>query len=208
MKKGFIFTLLMSVILFCSCNSCQKKSTEPIQNDSVLVVENIISMDRDTMFNQHGDDYRWYETYVVLDNFLDEENEGKIGEVINVFQTVVNRADGYDTQVYKIQHFKNDSTVMDSVKGFWVEDFPLNIKDIKVPFDSAFNLVMQANLPKPHSRYCVLRKEIGPNVINPQYIFGNNKAQIYVDATTGKVTDKNPAFPENTKLSKIDIEWP
>ena len=202
MKKLLIFVMIVGCLFSCH----KKKNNVPTVKE--LNAKEIISADRDTMFSQHGDDYRWYETYVVLDNFLDEENEGKIGEVINVFQTVVNRADGYDTQVYKIQHFKNDSTVMDSVKGFWVEDFPLNIKDIKVPFDSAFNLVMQANLPKPHSRYCVLRKEIGPNVINPQYIFGNNKAQIYVDATTGKVTDKNPAFPENTKLSKIDIEWP
>jgi hypothetical protein len=64
---------------------------------------------------------------------------------------------------------------------------------------------MAANAPKPHSRQVVLRKEVGPNSINPQYIFGNFQAQLYVDAVTGDVKTKNPAFPDNMTLQKV--QW-
>lgn len=192
MKKLLIFMMIMGCLFSCH----RKKQSIPVVKE--INVEEVISMDNKSMLDKYGDNYRWYESCIVLDNFLDEENEGTVNEIVNVFQTVISKDEGFDTQVYKIQHFKDGTVVSDSVKGFWVEDFPL--EEIKVPFDSAFNLVMQVNLPKPHSRYCVLRKEIGPNAINPQYIFGNSKVQIYVDAITGKVTDKNPAFPKAFKM--------
>ena len=55
---------------------------------------------------------------------------------------------------------------------------------------------MEVNLPKPHSKHVVLRKQIGPKACNPQWIFGNITSQIYVDAVTGEVNSKNPAFDE------------
>ena len=59
----------------------------------------------------------------------------------------------------------------------------------------------EANIPKPHSKNVVLRKEIGSLDANPQYIFGNSQAQVYVDAVTGEVRGYNPAFPENAQLN-------
>ena len=82
----------------------------------------------------------------------------------------------------------------------------MNNEAIKVSFKEAYNKIMATNYPKPHSRHVVLRKEIGPQDANPQYIFGNSQAQIYVDAVTGDVTDKNPAFPADLKMPLG--EWP
>lgn len=216
MKKLFyLFTLLCVMFVgFTSCNSRSnekadnaiKDNTETIvNNDSMLVVENVVGMDRQYMFTNYGKDYRWYETCIVLKDFLDEENDGTITGVSNIFQVVFEKDNGADVNVIMFTHV-GDSTQMDIKQGFWVEDMPMNEDAIKVTFKEAYNKVMAVNLPKPHSRHVVLRKEVGPNQINPQYIFGNAQAQIYVDAVTGDVTDKNPAFPADLKMPLG--EWP
>ena len=88
-----------------------------------------------------------------------------------------------------------------------MEDFPLNDEAIVLTFTEALDRVLAANYPKPHSKYVVLRKEIGPKAANPQYIFGNLKSQLYVDATTGAVSDSNPVFA--VKGFTIPLgEWP
>ena len=213
MKK----VLFMLIAVFCmslvSCNS--RNSENPatttdsiatvVNNDSTMVVENVVGMDRQYMFTNYGKDYRWYETCIVLKDFLDEENDGTITGVSNIFQVVWEKDNGADVNVIMFTHV-GDSTQVDVKRGFWVEDMPMNEDAIKVTFKEAYDKVMAVNLPKPHSRHVVLRKEVGPNTINPQYIFGNAQAQIYVDAVTGDVTDKNPAFPADLKMPLG--EWP
>ena len=100
-----------------------------------------------------------------------------------------------------------DTSTIEVKEGFWVEDYPLNNEAVCISFEEAFTKLMEANCPKPHSRHCVLRKEIGPVDANPQYIFGNSRAQIYVDATTGEVSTINPVFPD-TNLNGPLGEWP
>jgi hypothetical protein len=194
MKKFLVF--LMSIMLMIgvsSCNSCTKGQTEPVdQTDTTVVVavptvEEIISLDKQAMFLNHAENYRWFETGVQLKNFLDEENDGAFDLVVNVFQ-VVEKYDStsFDTFVYKYQHVGED-VFEEAVHGFWVEDYPLNEEAIKVTFAEAFQKVQEVNLPKPHTRQVVLRKQIGPKDANPQWIFGNLHSQIYVDAVTGAV---------------------
>lgn len=218
MKKTFIgmFAILFSLMIaFSSCNGCNK--TEEVQaNDSTmtnvavaeLVVENLISMDRQDMYMNHAQDYRWFETCMMLNDFLDEENDGSLAEVVNVFQGVVESENSFDLTVYKFQHFADGSYATDSIHGFWVEDQPLNEEAIKLTYKEAFERLMATNCPKPHSRYCTLRKQVGPINANPQYIFGNTRATIFVDAVTGEVSDINPAFGSNFKLNKPLGEWP
>ena len=100
-----------------------------------------------------------------------------------------------------------DTSNIEVKEGFWVEDYPLNNEAVCISFEEAFTKLMEANCPKPHSRHCVLRKEIGPVDANPQYIFGNSRAQIYVDATTGEVSTINPAFPDANLNGPLG-EWP
>lgn len=205
----FAFTLMM----FTACSSCNKE--KPADNDESqsktevveLITENVISLNRQDMFAKFGGDYRWYETCIVLKDYLDaEECDGTVDAISNVFQVVSEKSEtSFDVHVFLYTTTKDTATV-DEKHGFWVEDYPLNDEAIKVTFAEAYNKVMEANIVKPHSRQVVLRKEIGPVDANPQYIFGNSHAQVYVDATTGKVSGKNPAFPDN--FAKPLGEWP
>lgn len=209
MKKFLVFLMgimLMIGVSACTCTQQKKGSTEPAVAE--LVVENVISLDRQAMFVAHGGDYRWYETGIQLKNFLDEENDGAIDLVVNVFQ-VVEQYDStsFDTFVYKYQHFSDGSVNEEGVHGFWVEDYPLENEVIKVTFKEAFEKVQEVNLPKPHTRQVVLRKQVGPVEANPQWIFGNLHSQIYVDAVTGAVSKDNPAFA-GLNLGTPLGEWP
>lgn len=206
MKKILLIFVaaICSLITSCECNNTPVKVLE----SNTLVVENVISMDRQAMFLNHSNDYRWYETGIQLKDWLDEENDGTINEIVNVFQVVEQCSETtYDTYVYKYQHFADGTVNEDSIHGFWVEDWPLEEEEINVTFKEAFDLVMQTNYPKPHTHNVVLRKEVGPNICNPQWIFGNLHEQLYVDAVTGEVSPTSPAF-NGLNLGTPLGEWP
>ena len=206
MKKFFSF--LMALIIAFSVISCQCSSNtnnnlnEPgVEQIDSFYVEHTVVLDRQAMFNKSTDNnYKWFETNIRLVNFLDDEYAG-IDEVVNVFQAIESYdSTSFDTVVYKFQH-TGDKTVEGFTHGFWVEDFPLNDEEVSVTFVQALEKVNEVNLPKPHSRYVVLRKQVGPVNANPQWIFGNLQSQLYVDAVTGEVRDWNPVFPEDAKLN-------
>lgn len=200
MKKSFIFTLLMSVILFCSCNGCWNKEQATDKQD-INKVENIISTDKQAMYLINKD-YRWFETMILLDNYMDEDTTSNIAEVVNIFQVVKAYDEkSFDTKVYKFQHFVDGTCVKDSTNGFWIEDEPL-VDSVKIiSYNKAFELMQQVNYPKPHSKHVCLRKPVGPKDCNPQWVFGNLESQIWIDAVTGKAKDSNPAFPDGFKYS-------
>lgn len=218
MKKIF----MMLAIAFClslgftSCDSCKKeKDATPEENKSEVVVkgelnvEHVTAADKQYMFTNYGGDYRWFESCILLQDFLDEENDGTIAGVSNVFQVVNEDEGGKSADVFVVLAAHTpDSTAYEVKQGFWVEDYPLNDEAIKVTFRDAYDKVMATNMPKPHSRHVVLRKEVGPVDANPQYIFGNTQAQIYVDAVTGDVSETNPAFPEAEGFKMPLGEWP
>ena len=210
MKKVIFLMASLAIMMSlasCKCSSDNQKPVEPAIVVDTLTVENTVSTDRQAMYLNHGEDYRWFETGVVLKDFLDEENDGTIEMVVNVFQVIeAYDSTSFDTFVFKYQHTL-EGDAQDSVHGFWVEDYPLNEEAVVVTFKEAYEKVMEANLPKPHTRQVVLRKQVGPVAANPQWIFGNLKSQIYVDAVTGKVSDKNPVF--DARGFKMPLgEWP
>ena len=206
--KKLIFAFSFVACLFmmsCSCEKNKPVDSTETTDSAALVVENVTGMDRQKMFQDFGKDYRWFETCIVLKDYLDsEETDGTVTGISNIFQVVVEKDNGADVHVVMFTHV-GDSTQVDVANSFWVEDFPMNEDAIKLTFKDAYDRVMAANAPKPHSRQVVLRKEVGPNSINPQYIFGNSQAQLYVDAVTGDVKTKNPAFPDNMTLQKV--QW-
>ena len=223
MKKFqlLVMSMLFALLLgFSSCNGCGKQtptdsttdSIEAIVTDSTVValnVENAISMDRQAMYLSHGGDYRWYETDILLPEFMDEENATSDPVmIVNIFQTVVDRGNGYDTWVYKYQHFNDGTVLTDSVQGFWIENMPMEDKEIVVKYAEAWDLIHQVNYPIPHSKHVTLRNPIGPVAINTQWIFGNIKEQIWIDAVTGEAAGSNPAFPEAKGFKMPLGEWP
>jgi hypothetical protein len=61
MKKLFYFMVTL-VIAFglssCKCTSNNQDTTEPVIEQEELVVENLISTDREEMYLNYGEDYR------------------------------------------------------------------------------------------------------------------------------------------------------
>lgn len=220
MKKLFyVFSVLcMSVLMFSSCNGCQSKTEEPTFKDSTVVdstkavainVEHTIATDRQAMYLKFGKDYRWYETDILLPEFLNSENvTSDPVMVVNIFQSVVERGTGFDTYVWKFQHLADGTVLTDSIQGFWIENQALNDEVIKLKYVEAFDKIMQTNAPKPQSKHVTLRNPVGPVAINTQWIFGNINEQLWVDAVTGEVKNSNPAFPEEKGFKMPLGEWP
>lgn len=204
MKKIFLILFVAISVLFVGC----KKEQPVVMPFAGLDVTETISLDQQRMALNYGDeDYRWFECSIVLEDYLDEECDGKVVELTNIFQ-VVTDIDSSGADVHVI--FMNHSREKDEIEvehSFWVGDLILYPYEVVVDFDKAFELINETNLPKPHSRHCVLRKEIGPKVCNPQYIFGNSRAQIYVDAVTGNVSSTNPVY-DGLNLGTPLGEWP
>jgi hypothetical protein len=208
--KKILFLMLFMSLMFSSCSKCSSEHNAlTVEGDSAkaeLVVENLISTDKENMYLNYGDNYRWYETCVLMKDFLDGDTNGDIDMVSNIFQSIVPSGTGYDTQVLKYQYFADGTFAKDSVKGFWIEDLPLADSLIKIPYDSAFALIQKVNLPKPHTRNAILRNPIGPKAVNPQWVFGNIKEQLWVDAVSGEIKQSNPAFEGSFGMPLG--EWP
>ena len=182
----------------------------PLATKGTLNVEHVVATDKQTMYTQFNKDYRYFETQITLKNFMDgEDASAEVAEINNVFQVVDVAEDqkSADVHVVMINH-AGDKTETTVIHSFWMEDYILNDEAIKVTFEQAFDKMMKANIVKPHSRKCTLRKEVGPKEANPQWIFGNSRAQVYVDAVTGDVSAINPVFGQAIKLGAPLGEWP
>lgn len=213
MKKSFILAFLMSLLtsLFISCTGCSSNKEDVKLQDSVVTtavldVEHSIALDRQAMYVNYKDDYRWYETEILLPEFMDSDSATSNPEmIVNILQSVVEEGNGADVWVHKFQHFKNGEIIHDSIQGFWIENYALNDEVIKFKYTEAWDRMMAVNYPKPHSKHVTLRNPIGPVSVNTQWIFGNVREQLWCDAVTGEIRNSNPAFPNlNTPLG----EWP
>mgnify|MGYP006908818325 FL=1 len=202
------------IMSFMSCTGCSSSKEDIKLQDSVVAtavldVEHSIALDRQTMYVNYKDNYRWYETEILLPEFMDSDSATSDPVmIVNVLQSIVEEGNGADVWVHKFQHFKDGTVVHDSIQGFWIENYALNDEVIKLKYTEAWDRMMQTNFPKPHSRYVTLRNPIGPVAINTQWIFGNINEQLWVDAVTGDVNNSNPAFPKEKGFKMPLGEWP
>lgn len=203
MKKLLI--LFAATLMFSACSKCSKEAPTQLEANATWNVENVTNTDKQYMFTNYGGDYRWFETCILLQDYLDEECDGTVAGVSNVFQVVEEEGKSADVFVVLAAHVP-DSTTYEVKQGFWVEDFPLENDTINLTYMEAFEKVMAVNCPKPHSKNCILRKPIGPLPCNAQYVFGNIREQLWVDAKTGEVKESNPAFPDDLQMPLG--EWP
>lgn len=193
--KNFIKIFAILAVFLLSFTSCEKN--KPIFNDvEQIVPEQFISTNMEDMFVTYEKNFVWYNTTVVLKDSLNKAEHFNVESINSVFQV-----NGVIPEVV-IFNCENEVTSKTTIKGHWMECFPLNYSDIKLTFKEAYDKLMESNYPKPISRNITLRKAIGPNNCNPQYIFGNNKYQLFVDAQTGEVTDVDPVFGRNIDYFK------
>lgn len=236
MKKKIIYSVIAIVVMALSAflgkeYGGNKQEAPTVENSSVKflpdgglledvgldAVEHFISTDREGIYLLYGDYVcKWFETTVELRDKLNEDPDGKLLSVTNVFQVQKEIGSCTDVKVIIYTHNADGQTVVDVHSSFWVEDNPMNDDTFNINFQQAFDKAMQSNFVKPNSRYIVLRKEVGPNACAPQYIFGNSHLQIYVDSFTGEVTTDNPVYAGwelinaegEVKICKPLGEWP
>ena len=189
MKKLLVF--LMGILLMLGVSSCKcTKDVEPV----VEFTEASIAADRAQM-DEMFDAYKWFETRVEYDNFFDADTTLTAVKAESLFQVAVEDSLGVKTFVYDFIHYPDvEEADLKQIDGFVLDDQPLNDVQIVLTFSEALERLYEVNLPKPHSTKVVLRKALGPKAANAQYIFGNTEEQVFVDAVTGDVTDKNPVY--------------
>lgn len=196
MKKILGIFMMAICLMFASCNSCQRSEKDAMTyNVTGVDVEEAIMLDNEVMTARFGEDYRWLESQIDATNWMDETDTFDVKGVANIFAALI---DSNTMMVYMYLHTQ-DTFVCDSTQGLWVGDEPMNeFNPMLVNFACAYNKMMEANIVKPHSRHCVLRKEVGPIEKEPLYIFGNQDAQVYVSTKDGSVTATNPVFPADS----------
>lgn len=198
----------MSFISCTGCNSSDIKLQDSVAT-TVLDVEHSIALDRQTMYVNYKDNYRWYETEILLPEFMDSDSATSNPEmIVNVLQSIVEDGNSADVWVHKFKHFKDGSIKHDSIQGFYIENSALNDEVIKLNYKEAWDRMIATNFPKPHSRHVTLRNPVGPIAINTQWIFGNIREQIWIDAVTGDAKNSNPAFPKEKGFKMPLGEWP
>lgn len=188
-----VLAICVAFALFFKFGNAEKPEAE-VEVLTSVSFETTISSDKEYMALNYGEEYRWYETTAVMNNFLDEECDGSIESVGSVFQVTTEEDEtSMDTEVILTSHTEAAHDYI-AKHGFYVGDRDLCKAPIILKFEDAFAKVMESDFPKPHSRYCVLRQEVGAKEANPQYIFGNENYALFVDAVSGEVTDQNPAY--------------
>ena len=191
MKQFTLFALIALMLI-----GCGKKERIFSSNPELVWIEDIIKMDDKQMKDGFGQDYKYYESYVIYDKFFDSGEDNKIIEMCSVFQVFDNEKESgsKDTRVIIFAH-RPGSTFIDRKAGIFVENYNLCLDSIKVTFIQAYEKMIYSKLKKPRSKFCSLRRQYGEVKANPQYVFGNASEQIYVDAITGEVKNENPVFP-------------
>lgn len=199
--------ILLALTVGLTSSKCTSEKKNPSNfAQTTLTVENTVSMDKEQVFLNHGNNFRYFETTAVLDNYVDADDEHNVVSVENVFQVLFDEDEkSIDTKVLIFSHNLDGGDVDIHEHAFWVGNEALNDKTIKLTFKDAIQRVYETNCIKPHTRYVVLRKELGPVDANPQYIFG--KGKLYVDAVTGSVSETNPAFGPEAFSMPLG-EWP
>ena len=216
MKKVFIVILAVFIVSLtiglASCSSCSGNSSgdsvkvDSIKTDSVIEtveinVEHAIAQDRQELYSKlEGKEYSWFETSIVLVNFMDSDSaSAEIERLTNLFQW--GETDEKRTDIFSIKSIWENNGKHYFVKPseFRLGYANLSEEAIKLTFEEAFTKMMESNTIKPHSKVCSLSKSAGTDG-NPQYIFGddNDDVRVYVDAVTGEVTTDiidNPGKP-------------
>lgn len=185
MKKFIPMVLALALLLGASsCTSCTKEKQK-----KQFTVEQTIADDHAYMADNHTD-FVWYESQITLKDWLDRGTTSNVMCVDNVFQYF---RDG-QPHVIIFSHYNSGKCDTSRHDDIWIEDCAMSSTDIAISYRQAYEQMMKSNYPKPHSRQCTLREEVGPYPSNPQYIFGNLDSQLYVDAKTGRVSNASPAF--------------
>ncbi len=222
MKKFVIFGFLLAIVsmMVTGCNGCKPVNKEQpkveengyyaadydgVAPDLSKGAEHIVALHRQTMHKLiNGKTYYWYETKYTLTGEVTAETLPtiEVSEITSTFQTFAPEL------CYRITTNAVKGTLIPApVPGLWIEDFDLSFAEITLTVKDALQRLSEWNGVLPTgSTTITLRKPVGPVECNAQYVIGNPFEAVWVDAVTGDVTDKCPAFPPT--IEKPLGEWP
>ena len=140
-----ILSVLMIAFMAISLTSCNwfKKSEQTKEQPTV---ETYIESDMKYMAENYGEVYVWYETEVIYNDFLDEENDGSIESIKSVFQHEKVVDSGAYVKVVTITH-NGDLMDVEAVDGWYAECYNMRGKELPVTFKDAYDAIMAVNLP-------------------------------------------------------------
>lgn len=205
MKKLVIGLVVGLVAMFTS--ACINLDPDADKTVRILNFEDINYSDLQYMKENYKTEYRWYQSSVLLKDYLDTEgNTGEIAELTNIFMIINDPGNSFDTNIIMFRHtLEGDNITI--IPSLWIEE-DVNIKEglVDVKFKDAVKKALTSK-PVLHTKRVVLRKHLGPRDINPQYTFGNNHGLIFIDAAYGTLAHEQPAFM-GTPFETWYGEWP
>lgn len=203
--KKLMFGLIGLVALFTT--ACVDLDPDGDKTARILNVEDINEGDLQYMKENYKNNYRWYQSSILLKEYLDAENQtGEVAEITNIFMIITDPGKSFDTNIIMFRHTLEDDDI-DIIPSLWIEE-DVNIKEglVDVKFKDAVKKALTSK-PVLHTKRVVLRDHLGPRDINPQYTFGNNHGLIFIDATYGTLAHEQPAFM-GTPFETWYGEWP
>ena len=192
--------MAVAAMMTVSLTSCHKdKGSKQADYDNKAVeftagVDHIQALHRQTMHTLvDGKFYCWYESKVLFNDSLKTEtlDDIKAVDVTDIFQTF-----NPDLCQYISSNIEKGTIIPAPVPDLWMEDFDLSYAEIKLTVTDVLQKLKEWNGVIPPAIGMTLRKPVGPKPCNAQWVMGNIMQVIFVDAVTGEVKEKNPAFEE------------
>lgn len=205
--KKFIFLGLVAVAaLFTGCSSChsdkaKQEAKEVVTHDYDGVVvdfsagtEHIQALHRQAANTLIGQKFEWRNSKILFNDYITAETLDDL-HVVDVTDVFYYWHDGPWVQ-YITSNVKQGTLVPSLIPDVWIEDDDLSNAEIVLSAEDVLQLLSEWNGIIPPAKVLILRIPIGPKKCNPQWVIGDTKQVLWIDAVTGEITDWCPAFPK------------
>jgi hypothetical protein len=219
---ALVIAVLTVGMAFASCSGCAKseelkvKSVEPVApwhdydgviQDFTAGTSHIQALHRQTMYGiiQHLQDdgrtivpdgkYQWRNSLVILNDTVTADNIDQL-HIVSIRDVFYYWSNKFGPQVqYITDHVVYGNQIPYPISDVWIEDRDMSEQPIRLSAEEALLRLKEYNgiLPKDCD-FIILRLPVGPKDCNPQWVFGDTRDVLFIDAVTGEVRDYDPAF--------------
>lgn len=211
MKKSILMCLMLVIagMLATGCSSCQSENKKQeikevvyhdydgVIQDFTAGVSHIQALHRQTAYNlihEKADVYQWRNSRILFNDTLTMENidDIHITDINDVFYYWDN-VKGPQVQ-YVNDNVKVGTQIPYPINDIWIEDDDMSDAPIKLTCEQAIQRLKEYNGILPKASFITLRLPLGPKRCNPQWTFGGSQNVVFIDAVSGEIRDRNPAF--------------
>ncbi len=218
-KILFCMLTVIAVGMLTSCNGCGSKSAESadvtptaandydgVVQDFTAGVDHIIALHKQTMFNlANGQEFQWRNLQVAFNDSIKAETLDCL-HITDITDVFFYWSEGSWVQ-YISTNVKKGTIIPDRIRDVWIEDSDMSEVEIRLMPEDVLNRLKEWNGVIPSSWGMVLRLPVGPRNCNAQWVVGNARSPLFIDAVTGEITEWNPAFPIPNVNGPLG-EWP